>query len=54
MQTETRHVHVSGSPGGIEPRRNVAQFDDVLENNASWIVVFIKASQSPVTDRPDL
>jgi hypothetical protein len=43
VQTETRQVHVSDCPGCIEPRQNVAQLADMLGNNPTLIVVFMKA-----------
>jgi hypothetical protein len=53
VQTETWQVHVSDRPGCIEPRQNVAQLADMLGNNPTLIVVFMKAFQSLVAYRPD-
>jgi hypothetical protein len=54
VQTETRQVHVSDCPGCIEPRQNVAQLADMLGNNPTLIVVFMKAFQSLVAYRPTI
>jgi hypothetical protein len=50
MQTETRHIHIAGDAGRIEPRQNVTQFDHMLYFHAARVVVLMQAFQSFVTN----
>ena len=51
MQPETGHIHIGQGAGRIEPRENVAQFDEVLSHHAARVIVFVKAFQSLVAYR---
>jgi hypothetical protein len=52
MQPETGHIHVGHCEGRIEPRENIAQLNNVFSDHAARAVVFVKAFQSLVADRP--
>jgi hypothetical protein len=53
MQAKTRKVHVIRSAGGIETRQDVSELSDLLRRQPTRIVVFMKAAQPFVPDRPD-
>jgi hypothetical protein len=53
MQAKTRKVHVVGSAGRIETRKDVSELSDLLRRQATWIVVLMKTTQPFVADRPD-
>jgi hypothetical protein len=53
MQPETRHIHIGDDAGRVEPRENIAEFDDVFGENAARVVICMKASQPLVAYRPD-
>jgi hypothetical protein len=48
MQSETGHIHISHNTGRVEPCENIAELPGVFGKNATRVVVFVKAFQSPV------
>lgn len=48
VQSKTRYVHIIGSPGGIKTCEDVAQFGNVLRENASRVVPLVKTLQAPM------
>jgi len=53
VQPETRQVHVSKRTCRIETREYVTQLHRVFGDDAPWIIVFVKALQPFVSNRPD-
>src|SRR5216684_3384788 len=53
MQPETRQVHICDGLRRVEPGENIAQLHHMLGQHAARVVVFVKAFQSLVADRPD-
>jgi len=43
MQTEAGHIHIGHDARRIKPREDIAEPTDMLGENASGIVVFVKA-----------
>ena len=53
MQPETRHVDIRNRTGSIQPCENVTQFHHVFAHHAARVIVFVKAFQPLVAERPD-
>jgi hypothetical protein len=52
MQPETGQVHIGDTAGSIEPRENVTQPFLAFAHYAAWVIVFMKAFQTLMADRP--
>jgi hypothetical protein len=53
MQAEAWYIHIGYHACRVKPREIIAQLINVLSNHAPPIVLFVKAFQPFVTDRPD-
>ena len=53
VQPETRQVHVLNCASRIETGKDVTQFHGVFGADPARIVLFVKAFQPPVPNRPD-
>ena len=53
VQPEPRHVQIRNRTGSIQTREDVKQLLVVLPHHATRVVVFVKAFQPLMADRPD-
>lgn len=53
MEPETGKVHIRDDSRSVEPHQNIAQFLGVLARDTALVVIFIKAFEALVADRPD-
>ena len=52
MQSETRNIHIRDGLRGVEPRKDIAQLNNMFGDDAARVVIFMKTFQSLVAYRP--
>jgi hypothetical protein len=53
MQPKAGHIHIGYATSRVEPRENIAHLNDVFDENAAGVVVFMKPFQPLVPYRSD-